>query len=196
MAGMHAILTVIRVCGSGAVREDVPMTIEPDTKDWTWVLSKPCPECGFDATKVDHSMLAHLVRVNAVAWLGVLARDDAAVRPSEDVWSPLEYACHVRDVHRVFVERVQLMLKEDDPQFANWDQDQTAIESDYASQDPTIVAEELVEAAEIIAEAYAGVAAEEWQRPGTRSNGSVFTVDTIGRYHLHDAVHHLYDVRG
>jgi len=172
------------------------MTIEPDTKDWTWVLNEACPECGFDATKVDHSMLAHQVRVNAVAWLSVLAREDAKERPSENVWSPLEYACHVRDVHRVFVERVQLMLKEDDPQFANWDQDQTALESDYASQDPATVAEELVEAAEIIAEAYAGVAADQWQRPGTRSNGSRFTVDSIGRYHLHDAVHHLYDVRG
>ncbi|HET7689849.1 MAG TPA: DinB family protein [Nocardioidaceae bacterium] len=172
------------------------MTIEPDTKDWTWVLNEACPECGFDAAKVDHSMLAHLVRVNAVGWLSVLARDDATVRPSENVWSPLEYACHVRDVHRVFVERVQLMLKEDDPQFANWDQDQTAIEADYASQDPATVAEELVEAAEIIAEEYAAVTADQWRRPGTRSNGSRFTVDSLGRYHLHDAVHHLHDVRG
>jgi hypothetical protein len=24
------------------------MTIVPDTKDWTWVLRRPCPECGFD----------------------------------------------------------------------------------------------------------------------------------------------------
>jgi len=24
------------------------MTITPDTKDWTWVLARPCPECGFD----------------------------------------------------------------------------------------------------------------------------------------------------
>ncbi|HSV41233.1 MAG TPA: DinB family protein [Nocardioidaceae bacterium] len=172
------------------------MTIEPDTKDWTWVLNERCPECGFDATKVDDGQLAHLFRANAVGWLSVLARDDASVRPGEAVWSPLEYACHVRDVHRVFLERVQLMLKEDDPGFANWDQDQTAIDSDYGSQDPMIVATELVEAAEIVAEEYAAVTREQWQRPGTRSNGSKFTVDTLGRYHLHDAVHHLYDVRG
>lgn len=24
------------------------MAITPDTKDWTWVLERPCPECGFD----------------------------------------------------------------------------------------------------------------------------------------------------
>src|SRR5665647_2684362 len=23
--------------------------IEPDTKDWTWVLQRPCPECGMAA---------------------------------------------------------------------------------------------------------------------------------------------------
>jgi hypothetical protein len=24
------------------------VTIIPDTKDWTWVLDRPCPECGLD----------------------------------------------------------------------------------------------------------------------------------------------------
>ena len=36
---------------------------------------------------------------------------------------------------------------------------------------------------------------DDWDRPGRRSNGSVFTVDTLGRYHLHDLVHHRWDVR-
>ena len=26
--------------------------ITPDTKDWTWVLDRPCPECGYDASTV------------------------------------------------------------------------------------------------------------------------------------------------
>jgi hypothetical protein len=172
------------------------MTIEPDTKDWTWVLQEPCPECDYDATKVDDASLPDLIRANADSWLTVLARDDAAVRPADNVWSPLEYACHVRDVHRIFLERVQLMLKEDDPRFANWDQDKSAIEEDYGSQDPAAVAGELVDAGALIAEAYADVAGDQWQRTGTRSDGSKFTVDSIGRYHLHDVVHHLYDVKG
>ena len=25
------------------------VTIVPDTKDWTWVLERPCPECGLNA---------------------------------------------------------------------------------------------------------------------------------------------------
>jgi hypothetical protein len=25
------------------------VTIVPDTRDWTWVLERPCPDCGLDA---------------------------------------------------------------------------------------------------------------------------------------------------
>ena len=32
--------------------------------------------------------------------------------------------------------------------------------------------------------------------PGVRSDGVAFTVDTFGRYFIHDPVHHLDDVRG
>jgi len=51
------------------------------------------------------------------------------------VWSTQEYGCHVRDVHRIFAERVRLMLTQDEPRFPNWDQDETAVTDDYASQD-------------------------------------------------------------
>ena len=30
--------------------------------------------------------------------------------------------------------------------------------------------------------------------PGRRSDGASFTVDSIGRYYLHDIEHHLWDV--
>jgi hypothetical protein len=169
------------------------MPIEPDRKDWTWVIDAPCPECGFTGAE-PHELPAAL-RADAAAWPDVLAREDAAVRPAENVWSALEYACHVRDVHRLFAERVALMLEQDDPTFANWDQDATAVAESYGEQDPTRVAGELVAAAEEAARAYEGVG-DRWDRPGTRSNGSTFTIATLGRYHLHDVVHHLHDVGG
>ncbi len=124
----------------------------------------------------------------------MLARRDVRERPAAGVWSPLEYACHVRDVHVVFGERVRLMLEEDGPRFADWDQDATALERDYASQDPAVVADELVEAARAVAGLYAGVDDEAATRRGTRSNGDEFTVASLGAYHLHDVVHHLHDV--
>lgn len=170
--------------------------IEPDTKDWTWVLHEPCPDCGFVAETPTRAELGAVVRANAALWPTLLASPDAAVRPEPAVWSVLEYACHVRDVHRIFGERVGLMLDQDDPVFANWDQDETAVADRYDRQDPAVVADELVAAAAAVAAAYDAVPADAWERTGRRSDGSEFTVDSLGRYHLHDIVHHAHDVRG
>ena len=170
--------------------------IVPDTKDWTWVLARPCPECAFEAGAVVGSALPALLRGYAARWQGVLRRPDVARRPAPGVWSPLEYACHVRDASRVFRERAELMLTQDDPAFANWDQDATAIAERYDEQDAATVAEELRQAAGEIASTFAGVGGEQWARTGRRSNGSVFTVETLGQYFAHDMAHHLWDVRG
>ena len=168
--------------------------IEPDTKDWTWVLSSPCPECGFDAAAVHHTEVAGHIRTDATDWLARLGEPGVAERSQPTVWSTLEYGCHVRDVHRIFNHRVQLMLNEDEPRFPNWDQDETAIADDYASQHPATAAGELFDAANVVADTYAGVPADAWSRRGLRSNGSEFTIATIAIYHLHDIVHHAYDV--
>jgi hypothetical protein len=160
------------------------------------VLERPCPECGYDAASVRRDEVKNRVHANASAWRRVLGDPDVGVRPAANIWSPLEYACHVRDVHRVFGERVQMMLAVDDPLFENWDQDQAAVAGTYGDQSAADVARELAEAAEAVATAYASVVGPQWERPGRRSNGSVFTIDTLARYHLHDVEHHLYDVSG
>ncbi len=168
--------------------------IEPDTKDWTWVLRRPCPDCGLDVSAVPRGGLARLLRENATAWPALLG-PGCEVRPDPAVWSALEYGCHVRDVYGVFAERLRLLRTEDDPLFADWDQDETAEQGRYAEQDPARVALELVDGGTALADAFDAVRPEEWARPGRRSNGSVFTVETLGRYLLHDPVHHLWDVR-
>jgi hypothetical protein len=171
------------------------VSIEPDTKDWTWVLGRPCPECGYDAASVDAADVAARVRQVAAAFAGVLTAPGAARRPSASAWSPLEYGCHVRDVLRVYDERLHLMLTQDDPLYANWDQDATAVADRYGEQDPAEVARELTGAAEVIAGHFGQLAPEDWARPGRRSDGASFTVDSFARYFLHDLVHHLHDVR-
>ena len=168
--------------------------IEPDTKDWTWVLDRPCTDCSFDASRIPQTELAVLVRANAELWQDALARPDAAERTRPSTWSVLEYGCHVRDVHRLFDERIGRMLTEDVPTFANWDQDETAVADRYGEQDPALVAGELVAAADAVADRYASVTGGQWARRGVRSNGSEFTVASLGRYHLHDVVHHAWDV--
>ena len=169
---------------------------EPDDKDWTWVLDAPCPECGFDAAAVHGRDVAAMLPALTRRWVTVLSVPDAGVRPAPAVWSPLEYGCHVRDVFTIFGGRATSMLVEDDPLFDNWDQDATALEQRYAEQVPGLVSADLVVAAEKTTAVFASVADGDWTRPGRRSNGSVFTVDSLGRYFLHDVVHHLHDVQG
>lgn len=180
--------------GTGPSAADTDRDVVPDTKDWTWVLDRPCPECGFVAGEVDVAQLPSIVRALTARWQAALARSTAAERPRPDVWSVLEYGAHVRDVNRVFAERVRLLRDTDGPLFDDWDQDAAAVADRYAEQDPSVVADELAEAAEELAAEYAAVRPADLERPGRRSNGSVFTVRTLGRYYLHDVVHHLHDV--
>jgi SAM-dependent methyltransferase len=168
--------------------------VPPDTKDWTWVLDRPCEECGYDASRIAVADLPHRIRANAVVWLALMGDPEVAVRSKPETWSPLEYACHVHDVHQLFHERLTAMMVEHEPQFANWDQDATAVERRYADQVPSIVGPTLVASAYAVADLYASVPDDDWGRKGFRSDGAAFNIASLGRYHLHDLEHHLHDV--
>ena len=170
------------------------MAIVPDTKDWTWVLRKPCPECGLDTQSFPREAVPATLRDNAAAWDGVLSADGVRDRQSPDRWSPLEYACHVRDVFRLYDERLTLMLTVDDPLFANWDQNAMAVEDRYSEQDPAEVLAGLRAAAERLATNFDAVSGSQWDRHGRRSDGADFTVESFARYLIHDPIHHLHDV--
>ena len=166
-----------------------------DTKDWTWVLERACDECGFDSAAVDLPDVGAAIRANARAWQVVLAGPDPSRRRDPEVWSVTEYAAHVRDVHTVFAERLALMLEVDEPQFEDWDQDAGAVKGRYDLATPQQVAPALAANAEDVAAGYDDVDPASYDRIGHRSNGSTFTVESLARYHLHDVVHPLWDVR-
>lgn len=172
------------------------MAIIPDTKDWTWVTERACPDCGFDPTGVTPDQVGPAVRETIPRWQAVLARPQVSERGNESVWSGLEYAAHVRDVCRVFKDRLALMLSRNNPSFADWDQDAAAVENDYGRQDPREVSQELEGAALSVSAAFDAVVVDQWERQGIRSNGSIFTVTSLGAYFLHDVLHHLHDVNG
>src|SRR5215468_2662040 len=132
------------------------MTITPDTKDWTWVLQRPCPECGFDTQGFPVEAVPGMIMANTASWQAALdGASDARTRPEPSKWSPLEYACHVRDVFSQY-----------DQLFPNWDQDETAVTDHYGEQDPAEVAAELRQAAFAIAGRFEGVTGDAWQRTG------------------------------
>ncbi|WP_062992365.1 DinB family protein [Nocardia anaemiae] len=191
------------------------MPIVPDVKNWTWVLERPCPECGFDPESITYAAVPALAREYAGRLAATLDRPDAAVRPDDSTWSALEYAAHVRDVCRIFTYRAAVAARTDavDPKvpgfdaqghesadgvpvFSNWDQDVTAIADQYDKQDPRKVAAELIDAADSVANAFASVPEAALGNHARRSDGSVFTLESLAAYFLHDVIHHVHDVRG
>jgi hypothetical protein len=182
----------------------VPIT--PDTKNWTWVLERACPECGFDPAAISYGDVPRVTREAVEFWQGVLEGGDGSaaagsaaalgVRPDDSTWSPLEYAAHTRDVFRIMHARLNLMLVLTDPDFLNWDQDDTAVRADYRSQSPVRVARELAAAGHAIADAFELVPDAELGRTGRRTDGSRFTVASLAAYFAHDVIHHRWDVGG
>ena len=57
-----------------------PEPVAGDTKDWTWVLDRPCSDCGFDPATVHAPDLPDLIHDNTKAWYDVLDRPDVSLR--------------------------------------------------------------------------------------------------------------------
>src|SRR5699024_2344717 len=172
----------------------VPERVPPETKDWTWVLHERCPQCSLDAGVLTLSEIPMLFRSQVQVWPVVLLRRNVAERPAPQVWSPLEYGAHTRDVLRLFQERLARMLAEDEPSLADWDPNEAALQGGYHDADPDTVAAEILTEAEKLATAVEAVPADAAERRGLRSDGAAFTVTTLMQYLVHDLVHHLWDV--
>jgi hypothetical protein len=169
----------------------------PDTKDWTWTLTRRCDQCGLSAGDIKPEDFAERAFIAGEEWVQILRSSPAvAARPSPAVWSPLEYGAHVRDVYRLFDPRLAQMLNDDSPTFTNWNQDETAIKEAYGEQDPEVVADELEAAAQRFVARIQSLKPDQYARVGFRSDGAEFTVVTFIQYFLHDVIHHLWDVTG
>ncbi len=46
----------------------------PDTKDWTWVLQRPCPDCGFDTKDYPGVTVPAVLHAANERWSNLLAR--------------------------------------------------------------------------------------------------------------------------
>jgi hypothetical protein len=86
------------------------------------------------------------------------------------------------------------MLDQDNPVYANWNQDETAVAERYNEQDPAVVSAELTAAAATLAETLDTVPDDAWTRRGRRGDGAEFSIATLARYLAHDPTHHLWDV--
>jgi DinB superfamily len=163
-----------------------------------------CDECGFvyDLTEAGSAGPAIVAGVDELASLlgdGDSDRDadlGLTARPEPDVWSPLEYACHVRDVLLVQRERVLLARRTVVPSFEPMGRDERVEHDGYAGQDPAAVARQLGDAAALFANVLSRLAPGDWERTGIYNwpAPSERSLRWVAMHTLHEVRHHLLDV--
>jgi len=157
-----------------------------------------CAGCGFSYA-VGRAEITPWLRSDARAFVAKLGRlDDAAARtrPAPGVWSPLEYACHVRDMLGVQTERVRLVQRAVDPEFVPMGRDERVVEDRYNEQGPVVVAGELVAAADAFATLLDGLDDDGWRRTGIYNypERARRSVEWIAIHTNHELLHHRGDI--
>jgi DinB superfamily len=157
-----------------------------------------CDECGFTYELAGAASSGPSI-VALVDELAAVLEDpatDLRTRRDPDVWSPLEYGCHMRDVLLVQRERVLAARRTDTPSFAPMGRDERVGHDGYAEQEPAAVARQARDAAALFANVLARVG-DDWERtvaynypaPAARS------LRWVAVHTVHEMRHHLLDVR-
>jgi len=158
-----------------------------------------CADCGF---VYDLGRSAAVVRgiPQRIAEVVAILRDrdiDLRSRRRPDVWSPLEYGCHLRDMLLVQRERVLAARRTDRPDCSPLGRDERVLHDGYADQEPDDVARQLADAAQLFANVLARLCPDDWERmvvyhyPETCER----SLRWVAIHTMHEAQHHLLDIR-
>jgi hypothetical protein len=76
-----------------------------------------CAVCGFEWDAIEAARVPARLQVAAERFRAVLAGvgSEAMARPAPEIWSVIEYGCHVRDVMLNLRDRIVVGLAEDNP---------------------------------------------------------------------------------
>ena len=158
----------------------------------------PCDQCGFRysaaAADIPDALSALAARYRAV--LTTIPLASLATRPAPETWSPLEYACHFRDVLFAQRERLYQGLIEQRPSFIPMYREQRVTIGRYNDQSPTEVADANDVGALLLARLSEGMDDGQWQRsciynypaPSERS------LLWVMQHTTHEGEHHLVDI--
>lgn len=157
-----------------------------------------CRACGLAYADLDvteaPALLANL--------LATFQRDVRAVpaellarRPAPSVWSPAEYACHVRDVLVSSTIRLHRARLEYRPVIEPMYNDLRARRFGYRHADVPAVLDQAQSAADGLAAEIGRVKHDAWSRTVTRLPGEERTARWLVRQALHEVRHHTADIR-
>ena len=113
------------------------------------------------------------------------------------MWSPLEYACHVRDMLLVQRERVLAARRLDRPVSTPMGRDERVEHDGYAEQNPADVARQLGDAAAMFANVLDRLGPDDWDRTTTYTypQQADRSLRWVAVHSVHEMRHHLLDAR-
>lgn len=162
-------------------------------------MTEPCAGCGFGYDLRRAVTAGDDIQALAAEVVVLLSNNEIDVRsrPRPDVWSPLEYACHLRDVLLVQRERVLAARRTNGVDCASMGREERAEHDGYNAQDPTEVARQLADAATLFSNVLARLSADDWDRtviyhyPETHER----SLRWVAVHTAHELRHHLLDIR-
>jgi hypothetical protein len=157
-----------------------------------------CDECGFSYNSVAADSVAERLRSFPSRFALALneSNDRLYERPRPEIWSAVEYMCHVRDTFLSQRERLYLTLAVDVPGFAPMYRDLRVVLAHYNEEPVESLLADLSFAATLIGNAFSGLQADQWSRTciynyPTSTERSVLW---MGQHTVHEGEHHLMDV--
>lgn len=162
-------------------------------------MTDPCAGCGFTYDLRQAEAAGDEIRATAAEVVALLCNSDAGVRrrARPDVWSALEYACHLRDVLLVQRERVLAARRVNGTDCASMGRGERAEHDGYNEQVPLEVARQLTDAATLFSNVLARLSADDWERtvvyhyPETSER----SLRWVAVHTAHELRHHLLDIR-
>jgi len=157
-----------------------------------------CPACS--VAYLDVSIAQAVARITL---LPDEVRDAVADRPpdtlrrhpSAQVWSVMEYMCHLRDVYMTYTIRLHRTRTEDRPRLEPMLNDLRVRRFRYNDHAADAVLAELGMAVAGFCDEISRVAASDWARTASRLPGEERTARWLVRQAMHEGVHHLGDIR-
>jgi hypothetical protein len=188
--------------GTGGLRLDELRRQRGEGWQWARAQTDRCPQCGHHPAVTERGALGAELVESADLWRSFLMEaDDSYLRtvPAPGIFSPVQYGAHVRDILRVYGDRILIMLEEDDPVFPQFNPDE-GVWDGYNRLGREELAEDLGAQAQRLATIFDDLEPEQWSRTMIRNGGAdgvyTFTVAGLASYAVHEAHHHLLDADG
>jgi hypothetical protein len=124
-----------------------------------------------------------------------LSEEDLRRRPAPGEWSLKEIAAHLRDAEACFLERLQLIVSQDEPRLPDIDVDVYVLERDYQSLDLYEVLLEFAQLRQRSTSLLWSLEPSEWEREGLHPYRGRLSIMQVARDMNEHDLGHLWQVR-